>query len=158
MQNFRLISEFQTIHRRSFEMADTDILKPVPPAPKVPLVDGEWLQLDTAYKMARGAGQAAVPSFAYFAEQGRYETQAIGKGPILYMGAYEADTLIMDPAQGTAIATVGQPLIVDEITLGGLARRGLVGVVTPGTDLVVGWVTRLPANNNGYLRFLRAQF
>ena len=158
MQNFKLVSEFQTIQRRSFELADTDILKPIPPAPKVSLVDGEFLELSTGYKMARGTGAAAVPSFAYIAEQGRYETQAIGKGPLLFMGPYEADTLIMDPAQGTAIATVGQPVIVNDITLGGLARRGLVGVVTPGTDLVVGWVTRLPANNGGYLRFLRANF
>lgn len=158
MQNFILKSEFQTITRRTFEVNDPDILKPIPPSPKVPLVEGEWLELDAAYKMGRGAGAAGVPSYVWFAEQGRYETQAIGKGPILFLGSFEADTIIMDPAQGTAITTVGQKLIVNTITLGGLARRGLVGVVTPASDLVVGYVTRLPANNNGYLRFVRTMF
>ena len=93
VQNFKLVSEFQTIHRRPFELADPTILKPTNANP---LLDGEWCEHTAAYKMARGAGIAAVPSFAYFAERGRYEVQAIQKGPFLYLGDYEADTLIMD--------------------------------------------------------------
>ena len=157
MQNFKLVSEFQTIHRRSFELTDPDILKPVPGGVKVPLVEGEWLQLDTAYKALRGTAEAAVPSFAYFAEQGRYETQAIGKGPLLFLGQYEADTLIMDTAAEATITAVGQPLIVNDVTIASLARRGLTALPSSpgGTELVVGYVTRLPANNNGYLRFIK---
>ena len=153
MQNFRLISEFQTIHRRPFELADPTILDPTNVRP---LVEGEFLQLDTSYKMARGGDNdagtldpAAVPSYCYFAERGRYETQAIQKGPFLYMGSYEADTLIFD---GTGL-TLGEALAVVDVDIGGIVRRGL-GQWASG--IVVGYVTKLPANNNNYLRFMRA--
>jgi hypothetical protein len=147
--NFRLISEFQTIHRRPFELADPLVLDPTSVTP-VPLVEGEFLQLDAAYKMERDATTpAVVPSYAFFAEQGRYETQAIQKGPFLYMGDYEADTLIFD---GTGITTVGQLVEVRTITVASLSRRGLM---VASSGYVIGHVTRLPANNNGYLRFIR---
>jgi hypothetical protein len=153
--NMKLVSEFQTIHRRSFELAVPTILDPTNVRP---LVEGEFLQLDTAYKMARGgdnAGnltdEALVPSFCYFAEQGRYETQAIGKGPMLYLGGYEADTKIMD-ATGLGI---GDALTVYDLDLGGIIRRGL-GQQTLATAFVIGYVTRLPGANNGFLRFVRS--
>jgi len=145
VQNFRLVSEFQTIHRRPFELTDPTIL--VPTATN-PLLDGEFLELDTAYKMARGSGNpAAVPSFCYFAERGRYEVQAIQKGPFLYLGAYEADTLIMDASS----LAVGSKLEVGNVTVGGQVKRGLKLATT---GLVVGYVTRLPANNKNFLRFI----
>jgi hypothetical protein len=150
--NFRLVSEFQTIHRRSFTLADPTILNPTNVRP---LVEGEWLQLDGSYHMARGgdnAGnltdEAAVPSFCYFAEQGRYETQAIEKGPFLYMGGYEADTLMMD---STGLA-IGDELAVFDLDIGGVIRRGLG---EQSTGLIVGYVTRLPAANNNFLRFIK---
>jgi hypothetical protein len=144
--NFRLISEFQTIHRRPFELADPAILNPNNTSP---LVEGEFLELNTTYQMARGAGNpSAVPTYCYFAEQGRYETQAIQKGPFLYMGSYEADTLIMD---ATALA-VGSFLEVADVVIGTITRRALQ-LATTGH--VIGRVTRLPANNNNFLRFMR---
>jgi len=155
MNYFKLISEFQNIHRRSFEMATPAILNPDNVRP---LIEGEWLQLDTAYKMDRGgdnAGdmtdEATVPSFAYFAERGRYETQALGKGPILYMTMYEAETKVMD---STGLA-IGDQLAVFDLDLGGagIIRRGLA---EQSAGFVVGYVTRLPANNNGWLRFVSA--
>lgn len=144
---FKLVSEFQTIHRRPFELDDATILNPVS---SNPLIEGEFLEFTTTtYKMKRGsATPAAVPSFAYFAEQGRYETQALGKGPFLYLGPYEADTMIMD-ATGLA---VGDSLEVSNVTIGGLTRRGLVKFTTGHK---VGYVTRLPTDNRGYLRFIR---
>jgi hypothetical protein len=146
VQNFKLVSEFQTIHRRPFGLHDPTILNPVATNP---LLDGEFLELGSDYLMARGsANPAVVPSFAYFAERGRYEVQALGKGPFLYLGPYEADTLIF---LGTGITTVGQKLEVANVTIGGLTRRGLV-IYTNGT--VVGRVTRLPANNKNFLRFI----
>jgi len=145
VQNFRLVSEFQTIHRRPFELADPTILKPTATNP---LLDGEFLELDTAYKMLRGAANpSAVPTFSYFAERGRYEVQAIQKGPFLYLGPYEADTLIMD-ATGLS---VGSKLEVGNVTVGGLTKRGLKLLTT---GLLVGYVTRLPANNKNFLRFV----
>lgn len=145
MLNFNLVSEFQLIQRRSFELADPTILQPTA---AIPLVEGEWLELDTNYKMKRGTvNPAAVRSFAYFAEKGRYETQVLGKGPFLFVGPYEADTLIFD---GTGL-TVGAGLEVANVTVGGVVRRGLVLATT---GYVVGHVTRLAANNKNYLRFV----
>jgi len=144
--NFRLVSEFQTIQRRSFELGTPAVLNPNSVSP-VPLVDGEFLELTAAYKMDRGsANPAVVPSYCYFAEQGRYETQAIQKGPFLFGGTYEADTLIMD---ATAL-TLGAALEATDVTIATLTRRGLK-LATSG--LVLGYVTRLPANNKGFLRF-----
>jgi hypothetical protein len=144
--NFKLTSEFQTIGRRPFELAAPSILNP---NDSNPIIDGEFLELNTAYKMARGAvNPAAVPSFCYFAERGRYETQAIGKGPFLYLGWYEADTKVM---LGTGIG-VGDALEVADVTIGGIIKRGLVKATT---GLVIGYATRLPAYNNGWLRFIR---
>ena len=151
---FDLKSEFQTIHRRSFELATPAILNP---NNANPLILGEFLQLDANYKMARGSADGTVPAFCYFAEQGRYETQAIGKGPFLYGGFYEADTKVMDATLEATITAVGQKLMVNDVTIGGLTRRGLSALpgAPAGTEYVVGYVTRLPANNNGFLRFIR---
>ena len=145
--HFKLVSEFQTIHRRPFELVDPTILNPTVTNP---LIDGEWLELDTAvYQMKRGsANPAIVPSFAYFAEQGRYEVQAIKKGPVLYMGWFEADTTVM---LSTGIV-VGSPLEVADVDIGGVNKRGLV---LRTTGFIVGYATRLPSANGGYLRFIR---
>lgn len=143
----KLVSEFQTIQRRPFELADPSILVPTNAQP---LVEGEFLELNDAYKMLRGAADpAVVPSFCYFAERGRYETQAIQKGPFLYMGAYEMDTKIMDASS----ILVGSALEVATVNIGGIDRRALQ-LATSG--FVVGYATRLPANNNGFLRFIRS--
>lgn len=143
--NFKLVSEFQTIHRRPFELAVPALLNP---NNANPLLDGEFLELNASYQMARGTvNPAVVPSFAYAAERGRYETQAIGKGPFLYLGAYEADTLIMN---ATGI-TLGEQLEVADVTIATLTRRGLVQF-TAGK--VIGYATRLPAANNNFLRFI----
>ena len=146
--NFVLQSDYTLIQRRGFEFTDPTILKPTNTNP---LLDGEWLQLNaTSLKMERGSGDAdaAHPSWAYFAELGRYEVQAIQKGPFLWLGEYEADTKIFD---STGITTLGQALMVSDVTIGGLTKRGLK--LQTGTNYIVGRVTRLPANNNGYLRF-----
>lgn len=161
--DFNLVSEFQTIQRRPFELAVPAILDPNNVRP---LVIGEWLQLDSAYKMARGGDdnattddEAIVPSYVYFAEQGRYEVQAIQKGPFLYGGWFEADTKIMDAAAHGAISTIGQPVYVADVDVGGIVRRGLAGITTPAAGtIVMGYVSRLPSNNNGFLRFVRAMF
>lgn len=160
MLNFRLISEFQTIHRRPFVPADTGALKPTDSRP---FVDGEWLELDSSYHMARGGDDnattedhATVPSFAIFAEQGRYETQAIQKLPMLYLNQYEAETLIFDASAGAGVTVVGQPLFVADIDIGGIVRRGLAANAgsPSGNEFVVGYVTRLPSANNNWLRFI----
>jgi hypothetical protein len=77
--------------------------------------------------------------------------------PVLWMGAWEFDTRIFDASAaigtGAAITLVDQPLKVATIAIGGRSYTGLVG--SDSTDsgaIVVGYVTRLPANNGGKLR------
>jgi hypothetical protein len=155
MQTFKLVTEFQTLTRRSFPLTDPTLLRPQTSAN--PILMGEWLELDTAYKMARGASvadPALVPSFPYFAEEGQYEVQAIDKGPFLFLGSFEADTKVFADA---AISTVGQLLYVADVDVGGLTKRGLIGDGAPPTGAVpIGYVTRLPADNKGWLRFIRS--
>lgn len=144
--SFKLVSEFITIGTRPFEFVDPAIVNPVS---ATPLVMGEWLELE-GYKMKRGSATPAVgPSFAYFAEQGAYDVQGLGKGPFLYLHQYEADTLVMD---ATDLAE-GSPLEVATMTYGGIAGRR--GLRLKTTGFVVGYVSRLPINNGGYLRFRR---
>ena len=149
--NFKLVTPFIDLGVRAFPFADTGI---VLPSNANPLLDGEFLELNSAYKLVRGAaGIAPLPSFAYFLEQGAYTAQGLGKGPILMLHGYEADTMIFGSGGSFAYGT---KVAIGDVTIGGVAnRRGLVNVVTPGTDYVIGYVTRAPANNKGWLRFLR---
>jgi hypothetical protein len=156
MQTFKLVSPFEPVQRRSFDLAVPATLRATDARP---MVGGEWLQLNDDYQMVRGGdgiqttpgtmdGEATVPSYAFFGEPGRTEMQALGKGTFLFLNPYEADTMIFD---GTGITTPGQPLSVWDINIGdGIIRRGL-GLKSSG--LVVGYVTRIPSKNNSWLRF-----
>lgn len=143
-QTFKLVTAFEPITRRAFELADPEILKATNAEP---LLGGEWLELDSAYKMARGAADPAlVPSYCFFGEPGRTEMQALGKGTFLFLNQFEADTLIFDSTS----LTLGCALEVGDVSYGGGTKRGLQ-LATSG--VVVGYCTRLPATNNNYLRF-----
>lgn len=150
METFRNVTEIQAINRRSFPLADPSLLRPQTSAN--PIIMGEWFGLNASYQMARGSGAQSVPTFPYWAESGRYEVQAIEKGPFLFLGSFEADSKVFD---GTAITAVGQMLYVDDVTIGSLTKQGLVGIASPTTEVAIGFVTRLPASNNGWLRFVR---
>lgn len=146
VENFRLHSPVEKVERRDFPVADRSILNP---NGANPLLDGEFMELDatTPTKVIRAGGLKL--SWAVFAERGRSDTQAVGKVPLLYMGAYEADTLIMD---ATGLAH-GDPLMVDDVTIATLTKSGLKKH-GGGADLVVGYVLRLPAQNGNKLRFM----
>lgn len=153
---FKLTTGFTDLQRRSFDLADPGILKATNARP---VAGGEWFQFDSAYKMARGGDnsqgtpgtpddEATVPSYVFFGEgPGRTDMQAIAKGTFIFLNDHEADTKICD-ADGLAI---GDPLSVWDVNYGdGIIRRGLAKA---SAGYVVGYVTRLPANNNGWLRF-----
>jgi hypothetical protein len=161
--HFDLITPFQMLDRRSMTVAggaDGNILDPDNARP---LIDGEWLQPDGLGAMVRGGTghatndePATVPQYVYVAERGRYETQGLGKGPFLWIGDFEADTLVWAGAPGTTSenppTTVGQPLEVRNVVFtGGIIRRGFA--LCQSGSFVVGFVTRLPANNANRLRF-----
>ena len=146
VENFRLHSPVEKVERRDFPVTDRAILNP---NGANPLLDGEFMELDATNprKVIRASGDFL--SWAVFAERGRSDTQAIGKVPLLYMGAYEADTLIMD----TTLLTHGAALMVTDVTIGILTKSGLK-LHGGGTELVVGYVLRLPSVNGNKLRFM----
>lgn len=137
MQNLDLVSELANLSRRDFPMADTTLLNPLN---SNPLVDGEWLELNSSYQLARGvaASEAAVPSFPVHTERGRYDTQAIGKTNVLYMGMFEADTTVCDITG----AALGSPLTVQDVAFLGATKRGLK-LKAGAAKMVVGYVTKL---------------
>lgn len=171
--NFEPVTDILPVQRRDFPLADKTLANPLN---AVALVDGEWLTLDTSYKIVRAAdittlgtagagGRATVKSFPLFAEKGRYDVRAMSevKMPILFRGEYEFDTRVFDAtavvASGLAITTIMQPLKVATIVLtlaeGGTRNFcGLVGSQTSDTAPCVGYVTRLPSSNGGKLRFI----
>lgn len=139
--NFVLVSELQTTQRRDFFMADTTLLNPLATNA---LLDGEWLELDANYKLARGAGAGSPAVFPVHTERGRYDTQALGKANVLFMGEFEVDTKIVN----TAALVVGDHLKVGDVTIGGQTKRGVLratGGVGATTEVIVGVVTRLYA-------------
>lgn len=164
--NFEPITDMIALQKKHLKLLDPSLLNP---HASLHLVDGEWMKLSSDGKaMERAcdvasAGNAGGASLAYpmWHERGRSDGLALGNrgAPILFNGSYEADTRIFDAAatvgSGAAVTTVGQPLKVASIDLGGKIYSGLVGHGGEGTDTdrVVGYVTRLPADNGGKLRF-----
>lgn len=167
--NFEPVTDILATQRRDFVLADRTLSDPLN---AVSLVDGEWMTLDSSYKLVRAAdvatlgtagagGRASVLSFPLWAERGRYDVraQAQAKMPIIFRGDFEFDTRIFDASavvgSGAAITTVMQPLKVATIAIGSRNYCGLVGHGgSADTAPVVGYVTRLSASNGGKLRFI----
>ena len=161
--NFEPVSDINPIHRRDFPLADPTLAQP---SNAVALVDGEWMKLDSSAKLIRATAigtvgdPATTITWPLFAERGRYDVQAMSqhKMPILFMGQYEFNTRIFDASvvvgSGLAITTMLQPLKVATITIGLRNYTGLVGSAYNDNAPIVGYVTRLPSNNGGQLRFM----
>lgn len=145
--NFELVTEVQGLLRRDFPVADRNLVNP---NNANPLMDGEFMNLDSAYRLVRGAnGSFGMPLFV---ERGRMDVQAIGKVTVLMGGAYEADTRVFTAA---GLALGGRLMISAAVTVDTLTKSGLVVHSASATDEIVGYVTRLPANNGGKLRFFQ---
>lgn len=147
--NLNLLSDLVPVQKRDFYMADPTLLNP---NVTNPVLDGEWLELDSSYKLVRGSSEQAKPAWQLFAERGRYDTQAIGKAPVLFLGMYEAECSIVD----TAGAAVGDALVVQDVTIGGLTKRGLKKLgVGGGEHMIFGYVTKVLS---GKLRYIHIGF
>lgn len=163
--NFEPISDLLKTQVRDFPLADRTIADPLNASA---FVDGEWFIVDATGKAARaaaigGAGNVATQtSYPIFAERGRSDVLAMSgrKVPLIFIGRFEANTRIFDAAAtfsgGAAISAVGQPLKVASISIGGKIVTGLVGAVAGDGEPIVGRVTKLPATNGGWLRFVSA--
>lgn len=143
-----LVSELMPVNRRDFYAANTALLNP---NNANPLVDGEWLEIDTSYKAARGSSEQAKPAFQIFAERGRYDTQAVGKVPLLFLGLYEARCKIVS----TTGCSAGDALVVQDVTIGGLTKRGLAKLgAGSGQHMIFGYVTRVYTGELQYITAL----
>lgn len=163
-ENFRPVGDVLPVVRRDFPLADKQLANPENP---LSLYDGEWMTLDSSYKLVRAADVAtpdAEPAagalcFPLWAENGRFDIQAMAdrKPPLLWMGNWEFETRVFDPAAtagaGAAITALWQAVKVATVTIG---TRNFVGLVGHGgggdSALIVGYVTKLSTDNGGWLR------
>lgn len=166
--NFEPVSDMLPVVKRNFPLADKTLIQPLN---AVALVDGEWLTLNSSGQLIRATDVATpgaepgnytfllMPSWA---ERGRTDIQATADKvyPVLWGGFWEFETRIFSSAAvvgtGAAITQMGQPLKVATITFSGRNFSGLVGAAfnEAAPAKFVGYVTRLPAQNNGKLRFM----
>jgi hypothetical protein len=142
--NFELVTDVQDLIRRDFTVADPTLVNPTNANP---LLDGEFVSLNSSYQIVRAATGSL--GFAVFAERGRFDVQAIGKTTVLFAKPYEADTRIFTAA---GLTLGGALKISSAVSYDSQTRSGLIAY---DTGIVIGYVTRLPANNGGKLRFLK---
>ena len=167
-ENFRPYRDIIGLVRQDVIYADPTLVDPLNP---VGVIDGEWMTLDSNGKLIRGVditltvGTAASQyTWPVWRELGAYDVQAQAekKAPIIWLGQWEFETRIFDASatagtNGLAITTMLQKVKVCSISLGGyFGTRTLAGLVGHGgstdTDPAVGYVTRLPSANSGWLR------
>lgn len=145
---FRLKSPFKDIHVKDFPIADSDLLDH---EYTNPLQMGEFVTLDSTYKAVRAANPGVPPGpWAYFAEMGRTDTQAITKIPVLFAGSYWGETKIYNTGAAPAL---GAKLEVADVTFMSLTRSGLQTHAGGATTTVIGYVTKLADDNGGWLQF-----
>jgi len=159
------------MYRAAFPVLDKTLVNPMN---AIALTDGEWLTLSNT---APGKLERATPigtigacakqlAFPLWNERGSTDIQAIAgnKATIIFRGQFEFDTRIYDPtaltASISAMMNILQPVKVATIqaTVAGAGVRnfsGLVGSSYDDPDPIVGYITRLPPNNGGKLRFIQ---
>lgn len=148
MIHLELVSDLQAIIRRDFPLADKTLANPLSTNP---LIDGEFMNLNSSYQLVRGVDGSL--GWAAFAERGRFDVQALGKVTVLYLMSYEADTKVY----ASAGLTLGGKLQVKAgLTIDGVAGR--VGVGNYASGEILGYVTRLPADNGNKLRFIQTLY
>ena len=148
-ETFRLITPASLVEVRDESLTDESLFDP---NDTNPLLMGEWLEYTSGSKdkkMARTTTGTIIP-FAVYGEKGRTDMQAAKKAPILFMGPYSAESLIIDPAGAWGL---GCKLMAASVTYDGKTRAGLK--VHAGAAEVVGRLLRTPTNNGGWLRFIR---
>jgi hypothetical protein len=156
--NFVLTTDQNKVIVRDFGLADKTLADPTN---AVALCAGEWVRWNSSDKLVRAtaistlADPATNLAFPLYAARGRSDVQSLAdkKMPLIFLGSYEADTNIFDATAGTAISTVFQPVRVMTVAIGGRNYSGLVGGAINDNNLIVGYVSRLPANNGSKLRF-----
>jgi len=154
--NFEPRSNLMNLQTRDFPLVDPTLVNPLS---ALATVDGEWMEVTSAYKMQRAAdvasaGNAATAqSYPLWAERGRTDIQARGTraAPVIWLGQWEADTRIFLVTS----MVMGGCVSVSSVDLAGKICSGLVAngtIASVGGGITVGYITRLPATNGGKLR------
>ena len=149
IQTFKLVSPFQELGKKDYEVSDPDF---VDPDAATVILPGEYVALDASHQLVRGSGGFA--DFAVFVEMGRSDIQVIagnGQLTVLQRGTYEAETLLFNTSSAPAL---GAKLEVATVTYSGKSVSGLQ-THAGGAKAIVGIVLQTAANNNDYLRFLQ---
>lgn len=147
---FRLLTPVAMVERHDFVVSDRKLLEFDSLAP-VPLLMGEWCTLDGTYKLDRAANPGVPPGpWALFAELGRSDTQGIaeGKAPVLFQGTYWAETKIFAGAP-----VLGAKLEVAQVAYPAGVNRSGLQTHAAGANPVIGYVTKVAADNGGWLQF-----
>jgi len=142
--NFTLVSDLQLLQRRDFPLYDKTLADP---NGTNPLIDGEFMNLNSAYQLIRGADGSV--GWTVFAERGRFDVQALKKTTVLFGNTYEADTRVFTT---TNLTLLGKLQISQSVDVDGKTKSGLA-IFSSGE--CIGYVTRLPANNGQRLRFIQ---
>lgn len=159
--SFVLRTPYFRVITRDLKMTDEDLVRP--PGAVVgstPILAGEWLTYDADYKGVRGStqnvtlGNLATDPIAFkcwpaYYDQGMTDVQVLKRVPVLFIyPGVEVDTTVYE--DGGAFTMSGAVMATQVTDPDGATRCGLAPV--SGTHLVVGYVTRLPAANDGKLR------
>lgn len=143
-----LFPSLDRLVRRPLTVADAGLVNPTGTSP-VPLIDGEFVQINADEKYARATSTTQL-AYACIEWRGAYEVQSSKKMSALAVGGYIADTIVFD----TALTVLGAPVMIGTVNnaaVGSVNRAGLIAHTS--TNLVIGYVIKLAASNGGLLRF-----
>lgn len=132
--------------RAALPVTDPGLLDPQGTSP-IPLLPGEFVEDAAGGKYDR-ASTITTLSYALIEDQGDYGVQASKKLSALRGGTYEADTYIFN----AGLTTLGAAVEIGTVAVDGINHTGLVANTT---GLVIGYVTKVAADNGGRLRFLQ---
>ena len=145
-----LITPVNDVFRRDVTLLDETLLDPTE---SDALIQGEWVSYDSSGKAIRHATTTNRGAMQIFTPKGDFSAQSIGKVAVLQLHEYEAETTIFDDGFAGA---VGDPLTVGTITFDAVAAVHSGLLAAGAGDVVYGVVTKLPADNNGKLRFMKS--
>jgi hypothetical protein len=148
---FDPISDMTLLQPRDYDLSDPTILDPYAANP---LLGGEWLRVilsngTQVLERPVGGGTESNPLVGpFWGETGNYNIQGTKRLPILLFAPFEAHTTVCDT---TGLTTAGQKLMVTDVTIGGLQRRG-VKLAAGGAGVLVVAYYEGPGRRVGEIR------
>jgi hypothetical protein len=142
----KVLSHMTRTHRRDYDLADTDLADPN----EADALDaGEWLELNSAGKLARAASAAAASassnSYICLSVKGSTDMQVLGKAAVLKSRDAVVQTDMFDSADTFA---VGEPVGLTMDTVDGASRMVFTRVlIEADVDYCYGTVDAFDSTN-----------